>query len=481
MTFESLNLIPVIPEIFVLCMACLVLIVDLFIGQRTRVVTYVLTQLTLLGAIILTCNLYVYPETVIFNGGFIHDQIASLLKIVIYVLSFFVFLYSREYIEDRKMPFGEYYVLSLLSVLGMMILVSSYSFLVLFLALELVTLPQYALVASRRESGECSEAAMKYFVLGSVASGMLLYGLSMIYGATKQLGIADVAMAIHQLPLGENLILVFGLVFLVVGIAFKLGAVPFHMWVPDVYQGAPSSVTLFIASASKIAAFGMAIRLLVDAMPELHSQWQNLLIAIAILSMAVGNFVAIVQTNLKRMLAYSSIAHIGYMLLGLAAGTSAGYAAAMFYMITYSVMSLGAFGLIVLLSHAGFEAENIEDFKGLNTRSPWTAFLMLLVMFSLAGIPPIIGFFAKVAVFEALVSANLVWLAVVALVFAIIGVYYYLRVVKTMYFDKPTNESPVIIQSIDMRAAISLNCLMILAMGIVPSGLFTLCRNAFMG
>lgn len=476
---EMPNFVPVIPEIFVLCMTCVVLLADLFVKRHARMVVYALSQITLLGALFFTVMLADYPNIIAFNDSFILDPVAILLKSFICIISFFVFLYSRNYIEQRKIPFGEYYVLSLFAVLGMMILVSAYSFLVLFLALELMTLPIYALVALRRESGECSEAAMKYFVLGSVASGMLLYGLSMIYGATQHFNIAAVVATINQLPLSENIILVFGLVFVVVGIAFKLGAVPFHMWVPDVYQGAPNSVTLLIGTAPKLAAFGLTIRLLVDTLPAIHFQWQSLLIVIAVLSMALGNIVAIVQSNFKRMLAYSSISHMGYMLLGLIAGTPAGYASALFYMTSYSIMSLGAFGMIVLLSRAGFESENIDDLRGLNQSNPWLAFLMLLVMFSMAGVPPIVGFFAKAAVFEALVGAHLVWLAVVALAFAIIGAYYYLRVVKVMYFDKPEHSTPVIIPAWDMRIAISLNCLMLLVLGVLPSGLFVLCRAAF--
>lgn len=479
MIFAIPDLSPAGPEIFVLVMACIVLLVGVFVKDNNQVLTYSLTQLTLVGAAILTFTLYQGGHGVTFNNSFILDRMAILLKAVMYGLTFVTLLYSRSYMKDRDMLKGEYYALALFTMLGMMVVVSAYSFITLYLGLELFSLPLYALVAFRRNETVCAEAGMKYFVLGAVASGMLLYGLSMIYGATHSLTINAVAQGVLMQPVDQQLILLFGLVFVVVGISFKLGAVPFHMWVPDVYQGAPNSVTLFVSTAPKLAAFGLAIRLLVDALPLLQPHWQDMLMIVAILSMALGNLVAIVQTNIKRMLAYSSIAHMGYMFLGLVAGTPSGYGAALFYMISYSVMSLGAFGVIVLMSHQGFEAESIEDFKGLNQRSPWLAFIMLLTMFSMAGIPPIVGFFAKVAVLEALINVHLIWLAALALGFAIIGMYYYLKVVKVMYFDTASNSTPIVLKSFDTRLAISVNGLLVLMLGLFPSGLFDLCRDAF--
>lgn len=372
----------------------------------------------------------------------------------------------------------EYYVLGLFSILGMMVLVSADHLLSLFLGLELFSLPVYAMVALHRDVKACSEAAMKYFVMGAIASGILLYGISMLYGATQTLFIPLIAHTIASTPPSQQLILTFGLVFVVVGVAFKLGAVPFHMWVPDVYEGAPSSVTLFITSAPKIAALGMAVRLLVDAMPGLSQEWQQLLVIIAILSMAVGNLAAVVQSNIKRMLAYSSIAHMGYMTLGLLTATPDGYAAATFYIIAYAIMSLIAFGMILILSKAGFEAEKIDDFRGLNTRNPGLAFLMLLVMFSMAGIPPLVGFMAKVAVLNALIVTHQLWLAVVALLFAIIGAYYYINVVKVMYFEDPKIKTPVV-WSWSSKITLSLNGLVILFLGLSPGLLFNICRSVF--
>lgn len=478
------NFIIIIPEVYMLSMACLVLLVSLFISREAQWVLYALSQIALAGAFLFTANLLQYPTTNAFDGGFVIDPLANLLKAFIYMTTFFVFLYTRRYVNERSIPLGEYYALSLFSVLGMMVLVSAHHLISLYMGLELMSLPLYTLVALQRTESKWglqnTEAAMKYFVMGAIASGMLLYGMSMIYGATHVLNINDIMQAMGQTKLSEQPILTFGLIFIVIGFVFKLGGVPFHMWVPDVYHGAPSSVTLFLASVTKIAALGMGIRLLIDMFPQFSFEWQHMLIFIAILSMALGNFVAIVQTNIKRMLAYSSIAHVGYMLLGFLTATPVGYAAATFYMITYTMMSLGAFGMIIILSHVGFEAENIDDFRGLNTRNPWLAFMMLLIMFSMAGVPPIVGFFAKVSVLEALVRADLVWLAVLALVFSIIGAFYYLRVVKVMYFDQPDNITPIYVRQFDAKAAISINGVAILLLGLFPAGLFHLCRLAFM-
>ncbi len=468
----------ILPEIFVLTMTCVVLLVDLFVAQRQQILTYYLTQLTLLGAVVLTVLFYSSHSMVIFHGFIIHDKLTSVLRLAIYISSFFVFLYSRDYFRQYDMGKGEPYILGLFAILGMMVLVAAHNFLTIYLGLELMSLPIYALVALQRDSEIAVEAGMKYFVLGALASGMLLYGLSLIYGATGSLDIAVVMQVIAQTSTTHALILIFGLVFVVAGLAFKLGVVPFHMWIPDVYAGAPNAVTLFIAVAPKIAVFGMAIRLLVDAMPTLHLQWQELFIVIAVLSMVLGNIVAIVQTNLRRMLAYSTIAHGGYMLLGFAAGTRAGFAAAMFYTIAYAIMSLGGFGMITLLAKKRFAVVSIEDLRGLNERNPWLAFMLLLLLFSMAGIPPSIGFFAKIGLLEALVGAHLVWLAAVTLVIAVIGSYYYLNVVKVMYFESPRNNQPFHV-ALDAKVAMSINGLAILFFGIFPSGLIHLSRMVF--
>lgn len=469
---------PALPEIFLTAMTCIVLLADLFIRQKTRLLTYALTQLTLIVTIFLVLRLQVVPRVVIFHGSFIWDQVASLLKSTILLISVFVFVYSRDYIRERAIPQGEYYVLSLFAILGMLVLVSAYSFLTIFLGLELTTLPLYALVALRRDVSVGTEAAMKFFVMGAIASGMLLYGMSMLYGATRSLDVVAVTQAISVAPFPQQMMLVFGLVFVIAGIAFKFGAVPFHMWVPDVYQGAPTSVTLFIGTVPKLAAFGMAVRLLIDALPALTIEWHQVLVLIAVLSIALGNLVAIVQHNIKRMLSYSAIAHIGYMLLGLLAATTNGFAAAMFYMIAYVIMSAGAFGVLVLLSKAGVEVEEVKDLRGLNTRNPWLAFMLLLVMFSMAGIPPSIGFFAKLGVLEALINIHMIWLAVFALLFAIIGAYYYLNVVKVMYFDEPETVTSVTISPIT-QLVITINGFLVLGVGVFPSALINVCRQAF--
>lgn len=470
------NFIPALPEIFLLSMICMVLLADIFVKRHT--VTYLLAQLALIGTASLVIWLYAEPAVVIFNNSYIWDSVAGLLKLFILTAGLFAFIYARTYISEHNIPQGEYYVLGLLSLLGMLVLVSAYSLLTLFLGLELVSLPLYAMVALQRNSAISAEAAMKYFVMGALASAMLLYGFSMIYGVTHQLNVNAIANNISSLSHTQQLPLLFGLVFAIAGVAFKLGAAPFHMWVPDVYQGAPTSVTLFVGSAPKIAAVGMAIRLIVQAMPSLMAQWQEVLIVMAVISIALGNIVAIVQTNLKRMLSYSAIAHIGYMLLGLLSATTEGYASAVFYIFSYAIMSLGAFALLVLLSQAGIEVEQIADLRGLNARSPWLAFIMLLIMFSMAGIPPTVGFFAKLGVLQALINVHKVWLATLALVFAIIGAYYYINVVKVMYFEEPEELKPVS-TSKDMYAAISINGVAILLLGLFPNTLIELCRQAF--
>ncbi|HKJ21824.1 MAG TPA: NADH-quinone oxidoreductase subunit NuoN [Gammaproteobacteria bacterium] len=476
MTVEMLNLKPAIPEMFLLGMTCLILVIDLFLSERSRGATYLLSQVALVVTAVLAISGYSPDTTLSFNGTFVADPMGTMLKVAILAATLVVFVYSKDYLRARDLFKGEFYVLGLFGVLGMMILVSAHNFLTVYLGLELLSLSLYAMVAMHRDSTAASESAMKYFVLGAIASGMLLYGMSMIYGVTGSLDLSEIHNRLAAVD-GNNLVLVFGLVFLIVGIAFKLGAVPFHMWIPDVYQGAPTAVTLYIGTAPKIAAFAMLMRLLVDGLGGLHADWGSILVLLSIISLAVGNVVAIAQANIKRMLAYSTISHVGYLLLGVLAGTSGGYAASMFYVLVYALMSLGGFGMIILLSRAGFEAERLDDFKGLNDRSPWFAFMMLILMFSMAGVPPFLGFWAKLSVLKAVVDVNLVWLAAVAVVFSIIGAYYYLRIVKLMYFDKAEDASSLD-ASADMRVMITANGLLVLGLGIWPGALMALCAAA---
>ena len=477
MTLESLNYLTALPEIFLLSMACLVLVVDAFISDDKRDFSYVLSQLSLLGTFILVMMVQINGREVAFNGMFVQDSLSLVLKSFILALSFAAFVYSRDYLKDRNIFKGEYYVLGLFAVLGMMLMVSANNLLMIYLGLELLSLCLYAMVAFNRNNGNASEAAMKYFVLGAIASGMLLYGMSILYGLSGSLMISDIAVAISQA--GDSRIgMVFGLVFILVALAFKLGAVPFHMWVPDVYQGSPTAVTVFIGTAPKLAGFAMIIRLLVEAMGDLQTDWQQMLVILSVLSMAVGNVIALAQSNIKRMLAYSTISHVGFILLGLLAGTQEAYAAAMFYTITYAIMSLGAFGIIMLLAREGFEAENLDDFKGLNQRSPWFAFLMMILMLSMAGVPPTVGFWAKLAVLNMVVQIDMLWLALVAVFFSIIGVFYYLRVIKVMYFDDVVDDQPLSCGR-DMQITLSTNGLLVLALGLYPAGLMSLCLSVF--
>jgi NADH-quinone oxidoreductase subunit N len=429
------------------------------------------------GASLLTINLHTGESVLTFSGTFISDTMADVLKIFIYLVTGVVFIYARGYLQDRNMFKGEFYVLGLFGVLGMMVMVSAHNFLTIYLGLELLSLCLYALVAMHRDSQDASEAAMKYFVLGALASGMLLYGMSLLYGVTGTLDIAQFRTNISQIGDPNQVVLVLGLVLVIVGLAFKLGAVPFHMWIPDIYHGAPTAVTLFIGSAPKIAAFAMIMRLLVDGLGSIHAQWQDILIIMAVLSMGIGNIIAIAQSNIKRMLAYSTISHVGFILLGILAGSKAGYSASMFYTIVYAIMSMGGFGMVLLMSRTGFEADKLDDYKGLNERSPWFAFMMLILMFSMAGVPPTVGFYAKLSVLQAVVGADLTWLAVVAIIFSIIGAFYYLRIIKLMYFDKPEDTSPIT-SNPEMRILLSANGLGVLALGIFPSSLLALCMAA---
>jgi NADH-quinone oxidoreductase subunit N len=476
MEYDTAQLTAIVPEMFVLGMACLILVLDLFLKDSQRIVSYSLTQITLVLAIVLTLADFPGEPLIAFDNSFIRDALGDVLKISIYVMSGMAFLYAKDYLRDRNLFKGEYYVLGLFAVLGMMVMVSANSFLTIYLGLELLSLSLYAMVAFDRDSGVASEAAMKYFVLGALASGMLLYGISMIYGATGALDFPTVADAIATQGM-ENKVLVFGLVFVVVGLGFKMGAVPFHMWIPDVYHGAPTCVTLFIGSTPKIAAFALAMRLLVDGLETLQADWQGMLVILSILSMGLGNIVAIAQDNLKRMLAYSTISHVGFILLGILAGTPDGYTAAMFYTLVYALMALGGFGIIILLSREGFESDELHDMKGLGQRSPWFAAMMLLLMFSMAGVPPTAGFFAKLLVLQAVVEVDMTWLAVVGVVFSIIGAFYYLRVIKLMYFDKPIHTEPLR-AGLDAQVTMSVNGLAMLWFGLFPASLMSVCHMA---
>ncbi len=470
-----------LPEIFILCMASLILLIDVCLTERRRIMTYSLVQLTLMATFFLVMMQYrEYSHPIItFSGHYVVDKLAILTKLFVLGTSFFAFIYARQYIQDRHISRGEYYILGLFAVVGMLVMASAYSFLSIYLGLELLSLSLYAMVALQKESAVATEAAMKYFVMGALASGLLLYGISMLYGATGGIEIVAVGDVLHN-GSQQHLVVVFALIFILSGLLFKFGAVPFHMWVPDVYDGAPTSVTLFIASAPKIAAFCITMRILVQALPTFSVIWVPILIVIAILSMFSGNLLAIAQTNIKRMLAYSSIAHIGYTLLGLVAGprSTTGYSAAMFYITTYVIVAAGAFAMIALLSKQGVELDQLDDYRGLNARSPWLAFMMLLLMFSMAGVPPTVGFFAKLGLLEALVEAHYVWLAALALLFAIIGAYYYLRIVMLMYFEEPREalmKQPISIAP-GVMTAITLNGVVALALGLLPSGLIDICR-----
>ncbi|MBF0218460.1 MAG: NADH-quinone oxidoreductase subunit NuoN [Gammaproteobacteria bacterium] len=466
-----------LPEMILLGMISIILIADLFISDKGRVVTYLMTQATLVLAAIATAAVMGADVALSFNGHFIIDPLASLTKLFIYLVSMVAFAYSRSYLIERDMYRGEYFVLGLTAVLGMMVLASAHSLLTLYLGLELLSLSLYAMVGLRRDSSQAAEAAMKYFVLGAMASAMLLYGMSMIYGATGTLNLWEIRDAVAE-GSGHSLVLIFGLVFLMVGVAFKLGAAPFHMWVPDVYHGAPTSVTLFLSSAPKLAAFVLMIRLLVDALPALASAWSDMLVIIAVLSIVLGNVIAIAQLNIKRMLAYSGISHIGFLLLGVLSATPEGYAAAFYYAIVYAIMSLGGFAMVLVMSRQGFEADELSDYAGLNERSPIIALMMLFIMFSMAGVPPLLGFWAKLAVIQAIVAVEYYQLAVLAVLFSVVGAFYYLRVIRIIYFDKPT-ERRELKPANDLKVIFIANAMLVLLLGLFPESLMNLCQSAF--
>ena len=485
---NNLNLIAASPEIFMAIAIVVVLLVDLFVTSKERTLTYVLSLLALAGCAVLTIADYNGGVTTYaFGNMYVSDPLANLLKLFSYLAVAVTLVYSRGYVSDRAMVGqsllgGEFYMLALFATLGQMIMISGNNLLVIYLGLEMNSLALYALVALRREHSVSTEAAMKYFVLGALASGFLLYGISMLYGATGSLDLTAIADATSA-DGANRLILVFGLVFIVAGLAFKLGAVPFHMWVPDVYQGAPTAVTLLLGAAPKLAIFAMVVRVLIEGLPALVLDWQQMLMVMAVLSMAIGNITAISQTNIKRMLAYSTISQVGFMLLGLLSGVFEGsdandaanaYGAALFYMVTYVLTTLGSFGVIMLLARAGFEAENLEDFKGLNQRSPWFAAVMMILLLSLAGVPPMVGFYAKLSVLQAVVASGHLWLAIFGVLASLIGAYYYLRVIKMMYFDDPVGEASLNVKT-DMQVTLSANGVAVIGLGILPGALMAAC------
>lgn len=470
------DLMPLLPELALVGAAFALLMLDLFLDERRRVVTHVLSIAALL-AVAAMIVAGVGGQGTVLGGMFVRDTMADVLKVVACVVSALSLVYAWPYLRARGLYKGEVPVLVLFAVAGMLLLISAGSLVMVYLGLEMLALCSYALVAIDRDSPRASEAAMKYFVLGSLASGLLLYGMSLLYGATGTLDLAQIHGAAAAST--RDAMLLTGVVFLVAGIAFKFGAAPFHMWLPDTYQGAPTAITLFIGAAPKLAAFAMAYRLLEAGVGPLSGEWRMLLAALAALSLAVGNLIALAQTSLKRMLAYSTISHVGFLFLGLAGGGAQGYASAMFYAISYSVMAAASFGAIVALSNRGFEADAIDDFRGLNARSPWMAGLVLCVMASLAGVPPFLGFWAKLAVLRAALQGDLLWLAIVGIVFAVIGAFYYLRIIKVMYFDEPVGAPVAQMDDRPLRIAFGVNALSLLALGLAWNPIMAWCQRAF--
>jgi NADH-quinone oxidoreductase subunit N len=472
---SSFNFAAASAEIYMIAAICVILLVDVFLSERNRWVTYALSLIALAGAAFVTVKNGVDGRVTAFEGSYVADPMSDVLKLFAYGTVAVAFMYSREYLQRRGLFKGEYFILGLTALLGIMVMCCAGSLITVYLGVELLSLSLYAMVAFDRDSGVAAESAMKYFVLGAIASGLLLYGFSIIYGLTGTLQLDELAVAVREVG-PDKLGLVFGLAFVIAGIAFKFGAVPFHMWVPDVYHGAPTPVTLFIGSAPKIASFVLAIRVLAEGLDAMVASWQSMLIALALLSMIIGNVVAIAQSNLKRMLAYSTISHVGFILLGILAGTTEGYRAAMFYTMTYVIMAIGSFGMILLLSREGFEADQLEDFKGLNRKSPWFAAIMMMLMFSTAGVPPFVGFWAKIVVLGAVVDVGLTWLAAVAVLLSVVAAFYYLRVIKLMYFDEPT-DSTVVQGGGTLKTLLTANGLAVLALGIFPSALMEVCAR----
>jgi NADH-quinone oxidoreductase subunit N len=478
------QLLALLPEISLLIGTLIVLLIDIFKGKDSKLKTESCALIALIPPFIATLMQMGGPTVYAFSGMYIADDLAHLLKLCAYLAVGMSFIYSTDYLEHRGMKKGEFYLLALFATLGIMVMISANNLLVVYVGLELLSLSMYALAALRRDSVQSTEAAMKYFVLGALASGFLLYGMSMVYGGAGTLEIPKIAKALTT-P-GVELTAAFGVVFIVAGLAFKFGAVPFHMWVPDVYEGSPSAVTLLIAGAPKLAAFAIAFRMLVEGLGSIAHQWQQMLMMLAIASIVLGNVVAIAQTNIKRMLAYSTISHVGFVFLGLLSGVMAGgdranaheaYSASTYYVIIYVLMTLGTFGVLMALARKGYECDQIDDWKGLVKREPWLGMVMLLLMFSMAGIPPLAGFYAKFVVLIALVKAGYLWLAVLAVIFSLIGAFYYLRIVKVMIFDAPNDKSPVMMGS-GTKATLAVNGFLIIALGLLPAGLVALCLRA---
>ena len=477
--FNPDDLTTLLPEIFLLGATFAILLVDLFIKPARRDVTHWLSLLAIAASAWLVWRGAPAAGTTVgaFDGMFLRDGVATVLKLFVLLTTALVLAYSRDYLRQRKLFVGEFYLLLLFATLGTMLLVSAGSLVIVYLGLELLALSSYALVALNRDSQLSSEAAMKYFVLGALASGMLLYGMSLVYGATGSIDLATIAATAPMAA--QPAMLLTGVAFMVAGIAFKFGAAPFHMWLPDVYHGAPTPITLFIGSAPKLAAFAMAMRLLEVGAAPLGDYWHPMLAGLAALSLVIGNLIALAQANLKRMLAYSTVSHVGFLFMGLAGGGAAGYAAAMFYALSYAIMAAAAFGAIVVLSRRGFEADRIDDFKGLNARDPWTAGLVLCVMASLAGVPPFLGFWSKLAVLRAALEGGMLWLAIVGIVCAVIGAFYYLRVIKAMYFDEPSGDPVAPRDDRLLQVVFGVNALGLLAFGLFWSPLMAWCQRAF--
>jgi NADH-quinone oxidoreductase subunit N len=473
MTWSSVQ--PAIAEIYLVAAICAILLVDVFAGDKRHGLTSNVTLLALAVGAALTVHYgHVTHHSILFDGMYVADELGYFLKLAGFLIVAVVLLYSRSYLENRDILRGEYYVLALTALLGIFVLISANSLLTVYIGVELLALSVYAMVAFDRESGIAAESAIKYFVLGAIASGALLYGMSLIYGLTGTLDLEQIAVRLHS---PSSLGVLLGLVFVVVAVAFKLGAVPFHMWLPDVYEGAPTSVTLFIGTAPKIAYFALALRLLAHGLAGTVAEWSQMLGILAVLTLVVGNVVALVQTNLKRLLAYSTISNVGFIVLGFVAGTPSGYTAALYYTLIYVLAALGSFGVILLASRKGFEADKLDDYKGLYQRDPLLALAMMMLMFSTAGVPPFVGFWAKLRIFQALWETQHTWLVLIAAAMSVVGVFYYLRIIKLMYFDAPTGELPATVRSMGVRVVLAVNAAAVLVLGLLPSALLDLCSR----
>ncbi len=478
MTMLSPDFAPALAEIVLGLGICLLLLVDLWVPDRARDISYIVALLVLAATAWAVGESATLGQAVIFDGSYISDTLAHFMKLIGLAGLATVFLYSRAYLRDRGLHRGEYYLLGLFAMLGIMVMISAYSLLTLYLGLEMLSLSLYGLVAIDRNSPIAAEAAMKYFVLGAIASGCLLYGVSILYGLTGTVQLNELAEALSAAAEGSRLAAVVGMAFIIVGLAFKFGAVPFHMWLPDVYEGAPTSVTLFVSTVPKLAAFALALRVIVDGLAPLAVSGEAILGILAVLSLGIGNVLAIAQTNIKRMLGYSTISHVGFILLGFAAGNDAGVEAALFYTVIYMLMAAGAFGIVILLGRGDDEADQLDDLRGLNQRSPWFAGMMLLLMVSMIGVPPLAGFYAKWWVLSALIDADKMWLVLAGILFSVVGAFYYLRIIKLMYFDAPAAAVANLRPGADLRFILSLNSLLVLALGLFPDTLIELCSRA---